>query len=100
MIQELYDYLKEHNFYLNKGEFRYCTEKYGKEEFRLTVADYVYNERPPFPFREIPYSDMVDNFRKLQKADYSNFITPVDQLDNEVIEDIQDDIQVEAGFGD
>ena len=90
MIQELYDYLKEHNFYLNKGEFRYCTEKYGKEEFRLTVADYVYNERPPFPFREIPYSDMVDNFRKLQKADYSNFITPVDQLDNEVIEKYDD----------
>ena len=50
----------------------------------------MYNERPPFPFREIPYSDMVDNFRKLQKADYSNFITPVDQLDNEVIEKYDD----------
>ena len=90
MIQELYDYLKEHNFYLNKGEFRYCTEKYGKEEFRLTIADYVYNERPSFPFREIPYSDMVDNFRKLQKADYSNFITPKDQITNEVIEKYDD----------
>ena len=41
MNKELYDYLHEHDFYLNKGEFRYCTEKYGKEEFRLTIADYV-----------------------------------------------------------
>ena len=32
--EELYDYLAEHDFYLNKGEFRYCTEKYGKEDFR------------------------------------------------------------------
>ena len=31
MNQELYDYLHEHDFYLNKGEFRYCTDKYGKD---------------------------------------------------------------------
>jgi len=90
MNQELYDYLKEHDFYLNEGEFRYCTEEYGKEVFRETIANYVAGERPPFPFREIPYSDMVDNFRKLQKADYTNFITPIEQVENEVVEKYDD----------
>ena len=50
MIQELYDYLANHYFYLNEGEFRHCTEKYGKEEFRWTIAEYVANERPCISF--------------------------------------------------
>ena len=90
MNQELYDYLKEHGFYLNKGEFRYCTEKYTKEVFRLTIAHYVAEERPLFPFREIPYDKMIDNFRKLQKADYTKFITPMEYIENEVIEKYDD----------
>ena len=90
MNQELYDYLHEHDFYLNRGEFRYCTEKYGKEEFRLTIAQYVSEKRPPFPFRELSYEDMVDNFQKLQKADYTKFITPRAQIDNEVLEKYDD----------
>ena len=90
MNQELYDYLHEHDFYLNKGEFRYCTEKYGKEEFRLTIAQYVSEKRPAFPFRELSYADMVENFQKLQKADYTKFITPRDQITNEVIEKYDD----------
>ena len=90
MNQELYNYLHEHDFYLNKGEFRYCTEKYGKEEFRLTIAQYVSEKRPAFPFRELTYADMVDNFQKLQKADYTKFITPKDQITNEVIEKYDD----------
>ena len=51
---------------LNTGEFKYCTEKYGKDLFRQTLAVYIQAERPPFPFREVSYSDMVDNFRKLK----------------------------------
>jgi len=90
MNQELYDFLKEHDFYLNKGEFRYCTEKYTKEVFRETVAYYVAEERPPFPFREVSYEKMIDSFRKLQRADYTKFITPLDQLDNEVMEKYDD----------
>ena len=80
MNQELYNYLKEQDFYLNKGEFRYCTDKYSKEVFRETIAHYVAEERPPFPFREISYENMVDNFRKLQKADYTKVITPIETL--------------------
>ena len=90
MNKELYDYLHEHDFYLNKGEFRHCTEKYGKEEFRLTIAQYVSEKRPAFPFRELSYADMVDNFQKLQRADYTKFITPRDQITNEVIEKYDD----------
>ena len=90
MNQELYDYLHEHDFYLNKGEFRYCTEKYGKEEFRLTIAQYVSEKRPPFPFRKLSYEEMVENFQKLQRVDYTKFITPKDQIENEVIEKYDD----------
>ena len=90
MIQELYNYLHGQDFYLNKGEFRYCTEKYGKEEFRLTIAQYVSEKRPAFPFRKLSYADMVENFQKLQKADYTKFITPKDQITNEVIEKYDD----------
>ena len=90
MIQELYDYLAGHYFYLNEGEFRHCTEKYGKEEFRWTIAEYVAKERPTFPFREMAYSDMIDNFRKLKSVDYTKFITPMEQLDNVVIEKYDD----------
>ena len=90
MNQELYNYLHGQDFYLNKGEFRYCTEKYGKEEFRLTIAQYVSEKRPAFPFRKLSYADMVENFWKLQKADYTKFITPKDQITNEVIEKYDD----------
>ena len=90
MNQELYDYLHEHDFYLNRGEFRYCTEKYGKEEFRLTIAQYVSEKRPAFPFRKLSYEEMVENFQKLQRVDYTKFITPKDQIENEVIEKYDD----------
>ena len=89
-MQEIINYLSERDFYLNKGEFRYCTDKYGKETFRKAVAHYVAEKRPPFPFREVSYEKMIDSFRKLQRADYTSFITPVDQLDNEVMEKYDD----------
>ena len=93
--EELYTYLGEHCNsdglpVLNTGEFKYCTEKYGKDVFRETLATYIADVRPPFPFREISYSGMVENFQKLKKADYTKFITPKDQLDREVFEKYDD----------
>ena len=40
--EELYSYLDNHTDHnglpvLNTGEFKYCTEKYGKEDFRETL---------------------------------------------------------------
>ncbi|MAH07384.1 hypothetical protein CMI38_04000, partial [Candidatus Pacearchaeota archaeon] len=90
IMQEIINYLSERDFYLNKGEFRYCTDKYGKELFRKAVAYYVAEKRPLFPFREVSYEKMIDSFRKLQRADYTKFITPTDQIDNEVIEKYDD----------
>ena len=54
--------------------------------YRSTLQD----QRPPFPFREIPYGDMVESFQKLKKADYTKFITPTDQLEREVFEKYDD----------
>ena len=54
-----------------------------------TMIDFWYS-KPSFPNKKLKETVMVsispDTFQAL--------------LDNEVIEDIQDDIQVEAGFGD
>ena len=93
--EELYSYLDNHTDHnglpvLNTGEFKWATNKFGKEDFRETLAVYIQNERPPFPFKEIPYSDMVSNFQKLKKADYTKFITPTDQLEREVFEKYDD----------
>jgi hypothetical protein len=93
--KELYSYLSEHCNadglpVMNKGEFKYCTEKYGKEIFRETLSVYIAEERPPFPFKEISYADMVKSFQKLKTADYTKFITPTDQLDREVFEKYDD----------
>ena len=95
MNKELYSYLGNHSNsdglpVMNTGEFKFCTEKYGKEEFRLTLSEFIFREKPPFPFREISYSGMVENFQKLKKADYTKFITPKDQLDREVFEKYDD----------
>ena len=93
--KELYEYLKYHCNadglpVLNTGEFKYCTEKYSKEKFRETLSVYIERERPPFPFKEITFADMVESFQKLKKADYTKFITPTDQLDREVFEKYDD----------
>ena len=93
--EELYSYLSEHCNadglpVLNTGEFKYCTEKYGKDVFRETLSVYIAKERPPFPFKEISYADMVKSFQKLKTADYTKFITPTDQLDREVFEKYDD----------
>ena len=93
--EELYGYLDKHSTpeglpILNTGEFKYCTEKYGKDVFRETLSVYIADVRPPFPFKEITYADMVENFQKLKKADYTKFITPTDYLDREVFEKYED----------
>ena len=93
--EELYSYLSEHCNadglpVMNTGEFKYCTEKYGKDVFRETLSVYIATERPPFPFKKISYADMVKNFHKLQTLDYTQFISPVDQLEREVFEKYDD----------
>ena len=57
--EELYNYLGDHTDHtglpvLNTGEFKWVTQKYGKEDFRETLSVYIQDQRPAYPFREIP----------------------------------------------
>ena len=93
--EELYNYLDNHTDHnglpvLNTGEFKWATKMFGKEDFRETLAIYIQDQRPPFPFKEITFADMVANFQKLKKIDYTKFITPTDYLDREVFEKYDD----------
>ena len=61
MNQDLYDLLKrctDHNGLpvMQKELFLNTTEKYGKEEFRKTLAEFITNEKPPYPLKEFNLS--------------------------------------------
>ena len=80
MNQDLYDLL--HKCVDNTGLpvmhkelFLDTTEKYGKEEFRKTLAEFITKEKPPYPLKEYNMEKVVDNFRKLQKADFTNYLS-------------------------
>ncbi|SVD16295.1 uncharacterized protein METZ01_LOCUS369149, partial [marine metagenome] len=77
--QELYDLLKKNVNHtglpvIGTPLFLHTTEKYGKEEFRKTLAEYITNEKPPYPLKEFDMEKVVVNFRKLQKSDFINYI--------------------------
>ena len=38
---------------MNQGEFEHHTDRIGKEQFRLDLAEYIANNRPVFPLKEI-----------------------------------------------
>ena len=59
---------------MNKSQFKSVTEEFGKEEFRKKLADYVANERPPYPLKEYTKEEVVKTFYKLKKADYTQYI--------------------------
>ena len=59
---------------MNSSQFIATTEKYGKEEFRKVLAEFITKEKPPYPLKKFNQEKVVQNFRKLQKADYTNYI--------------------------
>ena len=81
MNQELYDILKIQSKnewkvpILNTSHFVSLTEKYSKEEFRKTLAKYITEEKPPFPIKKFDQNKVLKTFRKLQKADWVNYVT-------------------------
>ena len=75
---------------LDGNLFDATTKKYGKEEFRLAVADFIAENRPPFPFKKISYERMREMFLALKDYDTSNCITPTDNLQQEVMEKYDD----------
>ena len=60
---------------MHKELFLDTTEKYGKELFRKTLAAYITNEKPPYPLKEFNMEKVVTNFRKLQKADFTRYLS-------------------------
>ena len=38
---------------MNSNQFISVTDKFGKEEFRKTLADFITNEKPPYPTKRI-----------------------------------------------
>ena len=80
MNQELYDLLKkcvDHTGLpvMQKELFLNTTDKYGKEEFRITLAEFITKEKPPYPLKKYNMEKVVDNFRKLQKADFTKYLS-------------------------
>ena len=75
---------------LDGNLFDATTKKYGKEEFRLAVADFIAENRPPFPFKDISEERMREMFLALKDYDTSKCITSSYNLDHEVIENYDD----------
>ena len=83
MNQELYNIIKNNVDHtglpiMGKTLFLHTTEKYGKEEFRKTLAEFITNEKPPYPLKEFNMEKGVDKFRKLQKTDFTKYLSQPD----------------------
>ena len=75
---------------MNKEQFQYVTEKYGKEKFREDLAEYISIHRPPFPFKFISKQDMITNFLDLKSFDTSKNIKSKEQIEKTVFEKYDD----------
>ena len=92
MSEELYNILKKcvDNTGLpvmNTNQFIDVTNRFGKEEFRKTLAEFITKEKPPYPLKRFTKEKVVDNFHKLKKADYVKYIM---SSNKEVIEKYDD----------
>ena len=65
---------------MHKELFLDTTEKYGKEEFRKTLAEFITKEKPPYPLKEFNMEKVVDVFRKLKKADFTKYLSTPNNL--------------------
>ena len=75
---------------LDNKSFEKLNETYGKDTFRETLSEYIANERPVFPLKEISKDDMRKCFYDLQKFDTSKICMPKEQVEKEVFEKYDD----------
>ena len=75
---------------LDNKSFEKLNEIYGKDTFRETLSEYIANERPVFPLKEISKDDMRNTFYELQKFDTSKICIPKEQVEKEVFEKYDD----------
>ena len=93
MSEELYNILKKCVDstglpVMNTSMFVHTTEKYGKEEFRKTLAEYITNDKPPFPFRKFSKDKVIREFHRFKRHDWTKWISQRDKKD--VIEKYDD----------
>ena len=70
--------------------FTALTEEYGKDEFRKTLSEYIFRERPKFPTNQVTSKRQEDAWYKLQQYKIWNGVTPVESLEREVVEKFDD----------
>ena len=75
---------------LDSRLFEHINEIYGRDTFRETLSEYIANERPVFPLKEISKDDMRNTFYELQKFDTSKICIPKEQVEKEVFEKYDD----------
>ena len=86
MNQELYDLLKKCADdtglpIMEQNLFRHTTEKFGKKEFRKTLAEFITNEKPPYPFKNYDNKERaIENFRRLEKTDFTKYLSQPDNV--------------------
>ena len=75
---------------MDKQTFESITNDIGKEKFREDLAQYIADNRPKFPLKEISYEVMRQAFKSLQKQDVWEYIKPIEQLEKNVKEKYDD----------
>ena len=75
---------------MDQQTFETITNDIGKEKFREDLAQYIADNRPKFPLKEISYEAMRQAFKSLQKQDVWEFVKPIELLEKNVKEKYDD----------
>ena len=75
---------------MDKLTFERITNTIGKEKFREDLAQYIADNRPKFPLKQISYEIMRQAFKSLQKQDVWEYVKPLEQLEKNVKEKYDD----------
>ena len=75
---------------MDQQTFESITNDVGKEKFREELAQYIADNRPKFPLKEISYDIMRQAFKSLQKQDVWEYCKPLEQLEKNVKEKYDD----------
>ena len=62
---------------MDQLSFERMTNEIGKEQFRLDLAEYIANNRPEFPLKEITEKDVRKLFNELKNDDIWKIIKPI-----------------------
>ena len=75
---------------MDQQTFETITNDIGKEQFRLDLAQYIADNRPKFPLKEISFEAMRQAFKSLQKQDVWEYVKPIEQIHKNVKEKYDD----------